>query len=164
MNAKLHQAKIAFILTAVAVLALAQLGSLLVNSLLAINETYVVNSLVHFTHVRNFGGIFGFFSGHTLVVALLASAVLLGLTLYLLKNKAADRFEYICFGLIVGAGASNVVDRIFYGSVVDFINIQGIPYWNYVFNTADVIIHLGVWPLVFRYFMSSSTSAPNRTN
>ena len=154
MSAKPQKAKIAFLLTAIAVLAFAQIGSLLVNSTLAINDTYVANSVIHFTHVRNFGGVFGFFSGHTLVMAILASAVLLGLTLYLLNNKTADLFEYICFGLIVGAGASNVVDRIIYGSVVDFINIQGIPYWDYVFNTADVIIHLGVWPLVFRYLIA----------
>jgi signal peptidase II len=41
-----------------------------------------------------------------------------------------------------------VLDRLIYGSVIDFIDVQGIPYWHYVFNTADVMIHLGIWPML----------------
>jgi signal peptidase II len=50
---------------------------------------------------------------------------------------------------VVGGGASNVLDRLFYGSVVDFINVQHIPFWHYIFNTADVMVHAGLWPLLY---------------
>jgi len=48
-----------------------------------------------------------------------------------------------------------------YGSVIDFIDIQHIPYWSYIFNTADLMIHVGIWPmLILSFLTSSSTTDP----
>ena len=131
------------------VLAISQLSSYLINTHLDINETYVVNSFIHFTHIRNLGGIFGIFHGMIWSFAVFSAVILLAVIIYLATHKSAKLYEYLCLGCIVGAGASNILDRILYGGVVDFIDIQQIPYWNYVFNTADVMIHVGLWPLLF---------------
>ena len=32
--------------------------------------------------------------------------------------------------------------------VIDFIDIQNIPFWSYIFNTADLMIHVGIWPML----------------
>jgi signal peptidase II len=40
------------------------------------------------------------------------------------------------------------LDRVIYGSVIDFIDVQNIPLWNYIFNTADLMIHVGIWPML----------------
>jgi signal peptidase II len=135
-----------FSTTAVAALALAQLGSYLVQLLLPLHETFVVNRVVHFTHIRNTGLVFGVYPGSNIAVAVAGAAVVVGGCLFLLRT-ATRRYQFICLGLIVGAAASNVLDRIIYGAVIDFIDIQGIPYWHYIFNTADLMIHLGAWPL-----------------
>ena len=71
---------------------------------------------------------------------------------YLWFGNSVRRYEYVCFGFIVGGGASNILDRLIYGSVIDFIDIQHIPYWNYVFNTADVMVHVGIWPMLILSF------------
>ncbi|MEC7765651.1 MAG: signal peptidase II, partial [Pseudomonadota bacterium] len=73
------------------------------------------------------------------------------------------RYEYICFGFIVGGGGSNILDRLVYGSVIDFINIQQIPYWNYIFNTADLMVHVGIWPMLILSFLvqPSATHSEN---
>ena len=47
-----------------------------------------------------------------------------------------------------------VVFGLAYGAVIDFIDIQGIPRWNYIFNTADVAIHVGLWPLAIGTLVS----------
>jgi signal peptidase II len=119
-----------------------------VNANLAIGETQVVNGLIHFTHVRNYGGVFGMLQGSGWLFALFSVALLGGVVAYLAFSKSAQPFEYICFGFIVGGGLSNILDRLIYGSVIDFIDVQHIPYWNYVFNTADVMIHVGIWPML----------------
>ena len=142
-----HAALFAFATAALLLLAVAQLGSYLVQSRLALHETYVVNSVLHLTHIRNTGGVFGLLPGHGIVFMVTSSIIILGLCVYVVRMRTASLFESICFGLIVGAAASNVIDRLVYGSVVDFIDVQGIPGWRYIFNIADVAIHVGAWPL-----------------
>lgn len=131
------------------VLGISQLSSHLVNSRIPLGETVVVNELLHLTHIRNMGGIFGVFQGQGWVFALISAALIAALLGYLLLSDKARRSEYVFFAFIAGGGASNVLDRLLYGSVVDFINIQHIPYWHYVFNTADVMVHVGLWPLLY---------------
>ena len=77
---------------------------------------------------------------------------------YLWLGRNLQRYEYICFGFVVGGGASNILDRLLHGSVIDFIDIQHIPYWNYVFNTADVMIHLGIWPMLLFSILAARSS------
>jgi len=57
-----------------------------------------------------------------------------------LAIKRSWFFQNWGFLLIVAGGVSNIIDRVFYGGVVDFINIGQLP----VFNLADVMISLGV--------------------
>jgi signal peptidase II len=136
---------VAFLITALLVLIVCQVGSYLVNSSLAIGETHVINAFLYITHVRNIGGTFGAFPGHSVIFALISSVILVLCTIFFFKSRAPHWWQFIFFGLIVGGGTSNVLDRVLLGSVVDFINLQGLPYWNYIFNTADVFIHLGIW-------------------
>lgn len=142
-----------FVITALLVLLVSQIGSYLVDSSLAIGQTYVVNPVLFLTHVRNIGGTFGAFPGHSVIFALLSSAIIVVCTVFFLRTKGTKWYQYLFFGFIIGGGASNVLDRILRGSVIDFINIQGIPHWTYIFNTADVFIHLGIWPSLVAGFL-----------
>lgn len=152
-----------FISIVLAVLALSQLIGYWVNSVIPQNTTLEWNSLIHFTHIRNHGGVFGMLQGMGGIFAAISIGLLIGVSAYLWFSPTIKRYEYICFGFIVGGGASNILDRFVYGSVIDFIDIQHIPYWNYIFNTADVMVHVGIWPLLFFSFLASSneTDADN---
>jgi signal peptidase II len=144
----MHQKLSAFAVTALIVLGVAQAGSYLVQALIPINDTYVLTSFLHFTHIRNTGAVFGMFPGNSTVFAITSSLTILVLCAYMLKDPQHGLYQYVCFGFIVGAAASNVCDRVLYGAVIDFIDVQGIPYWHYIFNIADLSIHIGVWPLL----------------
>ena len=138
-----------FALIALSVTALSQVIGYWVDSNIALNSTIEINSLIHLTHVRNFGGVFGMFQGMGWLFGLISITLLVSVTAYLWFSDSVKRYEFICFGFIVGGGTSNIADRLIHGSVIDFIDIQHIPYWNYVFNTADVMVHVGIWPLIF---------------
>ncbi len=138
-----------FSVVALTALGISQLSSYLVTTRIPLGETVVVNEFLHLTHIRNMGGIFGIFQGQGWLFALLSVALISALVLYLAFSSSARRSEYLFFGFIAGGGASNVLDRVLHGSVVDFINIQQIPYWPYVFNTADMMVHVGLWPLLY---------------
>ena len=154
-----------FIAIVLTVLALSQLIGYWINSSIAQNTTIKWNSLIHFTHIRNYGGVFGMMQGMGWVFAVVSIALLIGVSVYLWYSPALKRYEYICFGFIVGGGASNILDRFVYGSVIDFIDIQHIPYWNYIFNTADVMVHVGIWPLlVFSFIANDDDTGSGKLN
>lgn len=137
------------------VLAASQLVGYWINTTIPQNTTVELNGLIHFTHIRNHGGVFGMLQGMGWVFGAISIALLLGVSAYLWFGSGIRRYEYVCFGFIVGGGASNILDRFVYGSVIDFIDIQHIPYWNYVFNTADVMVHVGIWPLLLFSFLAN---------
>ncbi|MDA0279970.1 MAG: signal peptidase II [Proteobacteria bacterium] len=145
-----------FVSIVLTVLALSQIIGYWVNSAIPQNTSLEWSSVIHFTHIRNHGGVFGMLQGMGGVFAAISIALLIGVSAYLWISPSIKRYEYICFGFIVGGGASNILDRFVYGSVIDFINIQHIPYWNYIFNTADVMVHIGIWPLLFFSFFAST--------
>ncbi|MCB1670294.1 MAG: signal peptidase II [Gammaproteobacteria bacterium] len=153
-----------FAAIALVTLGVAQLTGYLVNSRIPENTTVVINGLVHFTHVRNHGGVFGMLQGSGWLFATISALLLVAVTAYLARGHEVQRYEFICFGFIVGGGASNVLDRFLYGSVIDFIDIQHIPYWHYVFNIADVMVHVGIWPMLLFSLRTGGRNRPAPTN
>lgn len=147
-----------FILTAGLCLLVAQLVGYWVNASIPEGSSLQINALLNFTHVRNHGGVFGMAQGQGWLFGALSVLLLAGVCAYLWFGAVLARVEYLCFGLIVGGGASNILDRWVYGSVIDFIDVQGIPYWHYVFNTADVMIHLGIWSMLALTLFASRES------
>lgn len=150
-----------FSLIALSVLSLSQIGSYLVNSRIPVGTSVEWSTLVHFTHIRNMGGVFGMFQGHGWIFGFFSLLLISALVVYLWRGRDVQPYEYICFGFVVGGGGSNILDRLLYGSVVDFINVQHIPYWHYIFNTADVMVHVGLWPMLyFSLFPGKPLSPP----
>ena len=141
------------------VFGVSQLASYLVTERLPLHESVAVAPFLHFTHIRNTGGIFGSFQNNSAAFALVGGAFVAGLAWYVLRTRALATYQYVCFGLIAGAAASNVCDRLVYGAVVDFIDVRGIPHWGYIFNVADTAIHLGVWPMAIGAFLKRPEAA-----
>lgn len=138
-----------FALISAACLALSQLGSYLVNTRIPLGESVEISSILYFTHIRNLGGVFGMAQGQGWIFAVFSVLLIAALVVYLVRGSQVRVYEFLCFGFIAGGGLSNVLDRLVYGSVIDFIDIRGIPFWNYIFNTADTFVHIGLWPMLF---------------
>lgn len=93
------------------------------------------------TIVCNSGFAFGAYQGF--LNGLIAAFVLLLVIYVFVKNSSAD----ILFGLalVIGGGASNIIDRLVRGCVLDFIDLKIWP----AFNLADAAITIGVVILIF---------------
>ena len=90
--------------------------------------------------------------GRWLLVGLTISII--GLLIWWL-HKAQNRTEQLAFGLIIGGALGNLVDRILYGAVVDFISLHMAGYYWYVFNIADIWISFGVVMLLVVGFIDA---------
>jgi len=114
----------------------------------------VVPGFFNLTHIRNRGAIFGFFSrsGSQLIyiVLTLASLAALGLVIYyFFKTPTSERFMKISLSLILAGALGNLIDRIFRGYVVDFLDFY-VKNWHWPsFNIADASITTGGFLLIF---------------
>ena len=114
----------------------------------------VVPGFFNLTHIRNRGAIFGFFSrsGSQLIyiVLTLASLAALGLVIYyFFKTPTSERFMKISLSLILAGALGNLIDRIFRGYVVDFLDFY-VKNWHWPsFNIADASITIGGFILIF---------------
>jgi lipoprotein signal peptidase len=105
-----------------------------------LNLTMVWNRGVTFGLLTNFG------HWSYLLLAAIALAVVAGLVVWL--RRAESRLVATALGVIVGGALSNIIDRLRFGAVVDFIHAH-LGAWSwYVFNLADAAIVCGVVVLV----------------
>ncbi len=125
----------------------------------------IIPGFIELTHLRNPGAAFGIFSRThgmwRIVFFIVITLIALGVIALLIK-KAQERLLIVSFSLIAGGAAGNLIDRIRFGEVVDFINIY---IWSKfailnpwpTFNIADSAISVGVGLLVVDMFLKKET-------
>jgi signal peptidase II len=97
---------------------------------------------------ENSGVAFGLFNDsssqwRTLLLVLLSLAAVVGVSILLWRPERLDRLSRWGFALILGGAAGNVVDRILYGRVTDFLLLYVRDYQWPAFNIADSAIVIG---------------------
>jgi len=101
--------------------------------------------------VWNRGIAFGLFSSADSANLIFALAGAFALVVVLYLGRRADAMARLGFGLIFGGGLGNLVDRVVFGGVLDFIDLHvGELHWP-AFNVADLAITIGVIVLLFAY-------------
>lgn len=109
----------------------------------------VVPGFFNLSHVHNPGGAFGFLAGDPSIIRhylfLLAAAVALGLILYFYEQTpATHRYLKMALALIFGGAIGNMIDRLRFGEVVDYLDFYwGVYHWP-TFNVADSGVTIGV--------------------
>ena len=118
-----------------------------------------VVSFFDLTMVWNRGISFGIGQSEGLMrwfLVLMTTGIAIGFTVWLFR--AVRRFTGIALALVIGGAFGNVIDRVRFGAVVDFLDFSGIlrPYFfNYVFNVADAAISVGAVLLFADQFLMS---------
>lgn len=90
--------------------------------------------------VKNFGIAFGIFKGQTGFLILLISAILIALLYLVFSKKIKSKQLLIAISFVIGGGIGNLIDRIFFGYVTDYLKLSFFPP---VCNLSDYFICLG---------------------
>lgn len=101
----------------------------------------IIEDIFHFTYRENTGMAFGMLKEHRWVFMLVSTILIIGMGIYLYGMKSENRLYDVSLSLILSGGVGNMIDRIFLGYVVDFIDCRFINFA--VFNGADSFVCVG---------------------
>jgi signal peptidase II len=112
-------------------------------------STTIIPGFMDFTHVPNSGIAYGFlqtvdFPFKTAILAMIAAAAMISVGIYAASLARHQLVARIGLALIIGGAAGNLIDRVVWGSVVDFVDVYWRTWHFWVFNVADSAISVGV--------------------
>lgn len=117
------------------------------NSLILKQSIKVINNFFYITYTKNTGVAFSLLEGSKIIIIIATIVILIILFTYI-KNKYVNRIEQVAYGLIIGGATGNLIDRIVYGHVIDFLDFKIFGYNYPIFNIADIGIVVGVIILI----------------
>jgi len=129
--------------------------------LLSLGESLpIIRNVLHMTLVQNTGIAFGLFKDQGLLFIVIVTTSLVILLIfnvyyYRQNDNVLSRTYIVAFSLILGGAIGNLIDRIFYGYVIDFIDFQVWP----VFNISDSAITVGAVIIAFKCVQLSGKKA-----
>ncbi|MDD5298511.1 MAG: signal peptidase II [Rhodocyclaceae bacterium] len=134
------------------VIVLDQITKFMVVGSLSLGAVIPVNAFFDLVHIHNRGAAFSFLAHEDGWQKYFFIALALGICswmLVLLRRHAAEKIAPLAFALIIGGALGNVIDRVLYGAVVDFLYFHVANYGWPAFNLADSAITLGVGLMVW---------------
>lgn len=126
-----------------------QITKLLIRSNMQVGDSIpVIDNFFSITFVTNTGGAMSSFEGNYILLVLLPIAAIVFALIYMEKHIDAHPTLLLAVVLIVGGGIGNLTDRLLFAYVTDFLDFTSIPFWNWVFNIADIAICVGCFILL----------------
>jgi signal peptidase II len=137
-------------------LALDQASKLMVASSMTLYQSISIMPYFNLTYLRNTGAAFSFLSEaggwQRWFFAVLAIAISAALSIWLARLKSHETLLAIALALVLGGAVGNLIDRLAYGYVIDFLDVY-YQQWHWpAFNIADSAIVLGVGLMILESF------------
>lgn len=133
-----------------------QCSKLAVDGLMQLYESIPVMPYVNLTYVHNTGAAFSFLSDaggwQRWFFAGLAALISVTITVWMAKLKQHETLLAVALALVLGGAVGNLIDRLAYGYVIDFIDVY-YQNWHWpAFNIADSAITIGVVLMIAESF------------
>ena len=139
-----------------------QLTKLAMKRTFALHESVEVTPFFNLVLVHNRGAAFSFLSNaggwqrELFIVIALAASVWIA---WLLRKHPGQTLFCLALSLILGGAIGNVIDRVLYGAVVDFLDFHALGYHWPAFNVADIGISCGAVLLIWDAFTDKRKAA-----
>lgn len=153
-----------FVLLAGIIIALDQITKTVISRTIPLYDSVpVINGFFNIVHIHNRGLAFGLLNrpGHDIIFNILTFITLLaviGLLIWYIKFNDTSWKTTIAFSLILGGAVGNLIDRLFFKKVIDFLDFFiGSRHWP-AFNVADSAITIGTCILAYYLFFTAQPS------
>lgn len=143
----------------VLVIALDQATKLLVDHSLALYDSIPLVPSFQLTYLRNTGAAFSFLRDaggwQRWFFITLAGVASVGISVWLKRLPSDRRWEAGAWALVLGGALGNLIDRVAYGYVIDFLDVY-YGEWHFpAFNVADSAITVGVGMLLLDAYLTA---------
>lgn len=128
---------------------------LVLNLMIEYQSINIIPGFFNLTLAKNTGIAFSFLEGK-LPLIIIMTMIIIFIILKYLKLASLNKYESICYGLIVGGAIGNLLDRIIYHYVIDFLDFKIFNYSFPIFNLADTAIVIGVILLIILSLIEES--------
>lgn len=115
-----------------------RISKILVQNFIS-DKVYVIKNFFYLIYTRNIGAAFSMLEGKQIIFVLIGIIASIIIFLYVRKNNIKN----IGYSLLLGGILGNVLDRIIYGYVIDFIGFEIFNKSMPIFNIADTAIVIG---------------------
>lgn len=167
VDASLVRRLLLFSLLALAVLVLDQWSKLWVRAAIPMHsDVPLVPGWMHLTHTLNYGAAWSMLSGQRWFLVAV-TVVVIGVVVALARDFARrGTLPVVGLSLILGGAIGNLIDRVLFGAVTDFIDLDTPIRWLQtfpVFNIADSALTVGVTFLLIYTFFGGNSESPQET-
>lgn len=107
----------------------------------------VIRNILQFNYLENDGAMMGFMGGRTALMTVLAIICVVVMLFVIFSGIIKDRIDYWCCLFMIAGGLGNIIDRVFRGYVIDYIEVLFVDF--YIFNFADCLITVAAFVLIF---------------
>lgn len=104
----------------------------------------IIPNVFHLTYILNTGAAFSILSEHTWLLVVISLFALVGVFWYYRKTPKEQKVKRFALACIASGAVGNLFDRVYYGSVRDFLDFRIWP----IFNIADCFVVVGVGLLI----------------
>lgn len=116
--------------------------------ILCAKDLMLIDGVLKFSNIQNTGGAFGIFNSNIIMMIILnIILIVLMIRFILIRREYMNRKVYIGLLFLIAGGISNLIDRIFRGYVVDYIDFTQVVNFP-VFNLADIVLVVGWFLLI----------------
>lgn len=122
---------------------------LVVKNLSLNMKNEIINNFFYLTYCKNEGAAFSVFSGKNFFLIILTFIFLYLIFIFLKKQKKFNKFDIINYSLLIGGIIGNLIDRVLYNYVIDYLDFKILGYNFAIFNFADICIVISVFLLFF---------------
>ena len=128
----------------VGAIALDQLTKILVLNFMELGQSIkLIPNVLNLTYIQNRGAAFGMLSEHRWVFMIISTVAIVGIGIYLFGFCKERLMVKVGLATIISGGIGNMIDRTFYGFVVDMIDFCLFDFWVWIFNVADACVCVG---------------------
>lgn len=118
---------------------------IVVNKMTYLQTIEVIKNFFNITYIKNDGAAFNILSGNKILIILLTVIVVYLFYLLFIKNNKLSLSNEITYGILLGGIFGNFLDRLIYGSVIDYLDFKILGFNYPVFNFADSLIVISIF-------------------
>lgn len=118
------------------------------NNINLYDQNTIIDNFFYLTNVRNYGAAWSILTGSRIMLIIVTILIIIGLYYFFIRKEKLKKYEKVIYGFLYGGIIGNLIDRIFRGYVIDYLEFYIFGYSFPVFNLADILIVISMFFII----------------